>query len=107
MAAGLSAYVKPHWRDAVLVCARCSRRCGARFGRSGRERLARALRRYLGIRRFRQATLGVVEVGCLGVCPRGAITIANARVPGRYALATPESDLGALIDRLGLGDHAA
>lgn len=107
MAAGLSAYIKPHWRGAVLVCARCSKRCGAHFGRSGRERLARALRRHLGIRRFRRATLGVAEVGCLGVCPRGAITIANARVPGRYALATPESDLGTLIDWLGLGDHAA
>ncbi|MBA4049148.1 MAG: hypothetical protein C0476_11470 [Sphingomonas sp.] len=107
MAAGLSAYIKPHWRGAVLVCARCSDRFGPGFGRSGRERLASALRRQLGIRRFRRATIGVVEVGCLGICPRDAVTVANPGIPDRYALATPEGELSALIDRLGLSDHAA
>lgn len=107
MAAGLAAYIKPHWITAVLVCARCSHRIGRGFGRGGRHRLAPALRRHLGIGRFRRASIGVVEVGCLGVCPRGAITLANARDPARRAVAPRACDLSALLAQLGIPDQSA
>ncbi len=102
MAAGLEAYVKAHWSTAILVCATCSTRLGRGFGARHRQRLATALRRHLGIRRFARNPLGVVEVKCLGMCPRGGVAVVNARHPHRCHRALAGTDLAKIAEALGL-----
>lgn len=96
--------VKSNWSTALLVCAKCSKRMGGGFGKKGKQSLAKALRQQLGVRRFRKSTVGVVEVKCLGVCPRGAVTLVDARDTGNWRLVQGGADLAALADTLGLAD---
>lgn len=94
--------IKADWENAVLICAKCSRRLGGGFGRNGKKSLAKALRKQLGIKRFRKAPVGIVEVKCLGVCPRGAVTIVNASRLDEWRLVRPGADLDALAQEIGL-----
>lgn len=96
--------VKSNWSTALLVCAKCSKRIDGGFGKKGNQSLAKALRRQLGIKRFRKSAVGVVEVKCLGVCPRGAVTLVDARDPGHWRLVQAGADLADLADTLGLGN---
>lgn len=94
--------VKSNWSTALLVCAKCSKRIDGGFGKKGKQSLAKALRQQLGVKRFRKSTVGVVEVKCLGVCPRGAVTLVDARDPGNWRLILAGADLAVLADTLGL-----
>ena len=38
------------------------------------------------MRKGRKGALGIVEVKCLGVCPKGAVTVVNAAAPGEWML---------------------
>ncbi len=66
--------VDPNWEQLILICRKCSRKLGGGFGLSGRESLRSELKRAL-----RTAELGrsvrAVEVGCLSVCPRNAVSV--------------------------------
>ena len=64
--------VRSDWSNTLLVCRKCSKRLGGGFGPKGRTPLAKALRKHLDVKKGRKAPLGIVEVKCLGVCPRGA-----------------------------------
>ncbi|OYY72317.1 hypothetical protein [Sphingomonas sp. 28-63-12] len=99
----MKALIKAEWQTAILVCAKCSKRLDGGFGKKGNQSLAKALRRQLGIKRFRKASIGIVEVKCLGVCPRGAVTLVDAREPGNWRLVPAGAHVPALIDSLGLG----
>lgn len=99
--------VKADWETAILVCAKCSKRLEGGFGKKGKQRLAKALKAYLGIKRFRKARVGVVEVKCLGVCPRGAVTVVNAADPSRWRLVARDADLAAVAADLGIAPQAA
>ena len=103
MATAIKAFVKSDWLTALLVCSRCSKRLGGGFGKSGKKSLAKALRKHLELTRFRKARLGVVEVKCLGICPRGAVTLVDTRQPERWRLIAAGADLAVLIEELGLG----
>ena len=94
--------IKADWENAVLICAKCSKRLGGGFGRNGKKSLAKALRKQLGIKRFRKAPVGIVEVKCLGVCPRGAVTIVNASRLDEWRLVRPGADLDVLAQEIGL-----
>ena len=94
--------VKANWTAAVLVCAKCQKKVGKRFGKVGDQSLAKALRRELGGGKGRKAVLGVVETGCLGVCPKGAVTILNAAAPGRWHLVPPGATGGEVAELLKL-----
>lgn len=107
MEAGLSRLVKADWETAILVCAKCSKRLDGGFGKKGKQRLAKALKAYLGVKRFRKARVGVVEVKCLGVCPRGAVTVVNAADPTRWRLVAKDADLAAVAAELGIAPQAA
>ncbi|MBY0304499.1 MAG: (2Fe-2S) ferredoxin domain-containing protein [Sphingomonas sp.] len=98
----MKALIKADWENAVLICAKCSKRLGGGFGRTGKKSLAKALRKQLGIKRFRKAPVGIVEVKCLGVCPRGAVTVVDASQPGEWRLVRPGADLDALAREIGL-----
>lgn len=94
--------IKANWSTALLVCAKCSKRLDGGFGKKGKQSLAKALRRQLGIKRFRKSPIGIVEVKCLGICPRGAVTLVDARDPGNWRLIPAGADLAVLADTLGL-----
>lgn len=94
------------WADAVLVCAKCSKKLGGGFGPKGRTPLAKALRRELGLRKGRKGALGIVEVKCLGVCPKGAVTVVNGSTPGSWALVHGGAPIAAVAAGLGLRESS-
>lgn len=103
---GLKSRVGANWENTLLVCAKCSRRMDGGFGPKGRTPLAKALRKHLGLKKGRKASLGIVEVKCLGVCPRGAVTVVNGAAPGEWALVRAGADMNAVALGLGLGRTA-
>jgi predicted metal-binding protein len=91
---------KARWQAAVLVCGKCSKRVGGGFGAKGRTPLAKALRKVDGFGKGRKAAVGVAEVKCLGLCPRGAVTMVDTRRPGEWLVVAPGEDVTALAERL-------
>lgn len=96
-------HVRSNWRSAVLVCRKCSKKLDGGFG-SDDERLAKALRRHLSLKKGRKAAAGIVEVNCLGICPKGAVTVVNGADSRDWLLVRPGADLDLLATELGLGD---
>nr|WP_246616730.1 DUF1636 domain-containing protein [Sphingomonas yunnanensis] len=80
----------------MLVCGKCSKKLGGGFGRKGKTSLVKALRDEPGLGKGRKVALGVVEVRCLGVCPRGAVTLVDTRAPDRWRLVEPGADVATL-----------
>jgi predicted metal-binding protein len=101
-ACGLKALVRSNWDHAVLVCRKCSKKLDGGFGPDGDERLAKALRRHLSLKKGRKASAGIVEVNCLGVCPKGAVTVINGSQWREWLLVKPGADLDELARRLDL-----
>ncbi|MDP1026029.1 (2Fe-2S) ferredoxin domain-containing protein [Sphingomonas sp. KR1UV-12] len=95
---------KSEWIGVVLVCAKCSKKVGACFGRDGDEPLAKALRRYAG--KGRKAKVGVVETRCLKLCPKRAVTVVDARRPAEWLVVAPGEPIDALAERLGITPQA-
>ncbi|MGW8204180.1 (2Fe-2S) ferredoxin domain-containing protein [Sphingomonas bisphenolicum] len=95
-------YVRSNWTNVVLVCRKCSKKLDGGFGPGGGERLAKALRKHLSLKKGRKATAGVMEVNCLGICPRGAVTVVDAAASRDWLLVRPGADLDALAESLGL-----
>lgn len=96
-------HVRSNWDNAILVCAKCSKKLDGGFGSKGRTPLAKALRKYLGLKKGRKAGAGIVEVKCLGVCPRGAVTVVNGAASRDWLLVPARADMAELADDLGLG----
>lgn len=94
--------VRSNWSNAVLVCAKCSKKLDGGFGMKGRTSLAKALRKHLGLKKSRKSAAGIVEVKCLGVCPRGAVTVVNGAASREWLLVPEGADLDAVADALGL-----
>ena len=100
------------WRDVVLVCRKCSRKLDGGFGPQSDETLAKALRKALARAepgaprkvKTRRRPLAVVEVGCLDVCPKGAVLAMRGSAPGLWHLVPRGADLRDVIVRLGLSD---
>jgi (2Fe-2S) ferredoxin len=68
-------HLRSEWRGAIIVCGKCSKKADGGFGAKGRTPLAKLLRKTLGLKRGRKAPLGVVESGCLKLCPKRAVTV--------------------------------
>ncbi|MGJ3630024.1 (2Fe-2S) ferredoxin domain-containing protein [Sphingomonas sp. MMS24-JH45] len=98
--AGVKDVVKAGWTGAVLVCAKCSKKIGGGFGEAGKRALAKELRREAGFGKGRKAATGVVEVKCLGICPKGAVVVVDTRAPGTWRLVEPGADVAALAAAL-------
>ena len=92
--------VRARWEGAILVCGKCQKRLGGGFGAKGRQSLTKALRDEPGFGKGRKAAVGVVETRCLGICPRGAVTLVDTRAPGRWRLVGAGEDVGALAASL-------
>lgn len=94
--------VSARWTTALLVCGKCSRKLGGGFGAKGRTPLAKLLRaRADG--KGRKAAFGVIETGCLKLCPKGAVVAIDARRPDLWLLVRPGDPIEEVFDRLGLG----
>lgn len=102
MEARVKTRVRSEWANAVLVCGKCSRKLGGGFGPKGKTPLAKALRKQVGGKKGRKAAVGIVEVKCLGVCPKGAVTVVNGAVPGEWLLVPQGADVAAVAEELGL-----
>ena len=95
-------HVRSNWSNAVLVCAKCSKKLGGGFGPKGKQPLGKALRKHLGLKKGRKAGAGVVDVKCLGVCPRGAVTVVNAAASREWLIVPEGADLDVVAGELGL-----
>lgn len=102
MAAGLTKTINSNWGNAILVCRKCSKKLGGGFGPDGDKSLAKALRKHLDLKKGRKATVGIVEVGCLGVCPKGAVTLVNGHSSREWLLVKAGADLNQIAAELGL-----
>lgn len=98
----MKAHVPSNWRNAVLVCRKCSKKLDGGFGPDGDDRLAKALRKHLSLKKGRKASAGIVEVNCLGVCPKGAVTVVNGADARDWLLVRPGADLDELARSLDL-----
>jgi predicted metal-binding protein len=80
------------WQGSVLVCGKCSKKLGGGFGEKGRTPLAKMLRAVLGLKKGRKAGRGVVEVKCLGICPKNAVVMLDGARPDRWLLVPAGAD---------------
>ncbi len=99
----MKADVASNWMRVLLVCAKCSKKVGQAFGDDGDRTLAKALRAQLGVKKGRKATAGVVEVKCLGLCPKGAVVVMDGGEPGRWLLVKPGTLAAGVLAALGEG----
>ena len=93
--------VRAHWSATILVCGKCSKKLDGGFGAKRDTSLVKLLRKRGGGKK-RKAAFGLIETKCLGICPKGAVTVVDAAHPGQWELieaGTPEDQV---IERLGL-----
>ena len=94
--------VRSDWSSTLLVCKKCSKKLDGGLGPKGRTPLAKALRKQLGLKKGRKGRAGIVEVKCLGICPRGAVTVVDGAAPGEWLLVRAGTDLDAVASAVGL-----
>ena len=90
--------VQSNWASAALVCAKCTKKLGGGFGAKGNVPLAKALRKVLG--KGRKASVGIVPVKCLGICPKGGVTVVDTRKPREWMVVragTPVEHVAAVL----------
>ena len=90
--------VSSNWQSTVMVCAKCTKKVDGGFGEKGKTPLDKALRKMVG--KGRKAPMGIVPVKCLGVCPRGAVTVVDSRTPREWMIVragTPVAQVAALL----------
>ncbi len=92
--------IPSNWQGAVIVCRKCSKKLGGGFGDQRKQSLAKALRNAKHSKKGRKGSFGVVEVGCLGVCPRGAVTLIDGARPGRWLLVPEGADVAGVVESL-------
>ncbi len=104
--ARLKDHVRSDWRNVALICRKCSKKIGGGFGPKGDKGLAKALRKHLALKKGRKAAAGIIEVGCLGICPKGAVTVIDGGRSRDWLLVRPGADLDLLATELGLAEPA-
>ncbi|WP_343698707.1 (2Fe-2S) ferredoxin domain-containing protein [Caulobacter sp.] len=96
--------VKADWNEVVLVCRKCSKKLDGGFGAESDQKLAKALRKAIGAKgKGRKAKAAVIEVGCLDVCPNGAVVAVRASSPKEWAVIPRGTPMTAVVEKLGLG----
>lgn len=93
------AVVPTTWQDILLLCKKCGRKLDGGFGPDGEDPLRRALRDALR-ERGRRRDVRLLEVGCFGLCPKGAVTVARATRPGELLVVPAGTGADGLLDRL-------
>ena len=87
--------VRANWSHAVLVCRKCSKKLAKKDLGFGPEdkRLAVALKRELGAGKGRKARVGIVEVPCLGICPKSGVVVIDSRQPQEWRIVAAGADV--------------
>ena len=94
--------VRSNWQTAILVCSKCSKKVDGGFGPKANQPLAKALKKHLALKKGRKGDAGILEVSCLGICPKGAVTVVNGAASRDWLLVRPGADLDELAIELGL-----
>ena len=84
------------WTDTLLICRKCSRKLDGGFGFDGADSLRQAVRDALR-RSGRRGDVGLIDVGCLGVCPKKGVTTARASRPGELLVVPRGHDAASLL----------
>jgi len=87
--------IRANWSHAILVCRKCSRKqakSGHGFG-GKKTSLAKALKKETGAGKGRKARLGIVEVPCLGICPKQGVVLVDTRTPGQWRIVSPDASI--------------
>ena len=90
--------VSSNWGSTALICKKCTKKIGGGFGDKGKTDLAKLLKKEIG--KGRKAPMGVIEVKCLGICPKNAVTVIDSRKPGEWMVVragTPIAQVKALL----------
>lgn len=98
-------HVRSNWSNVVLICRKCSKKLDGGFGPGGGEPLAKALRKHMSLKKGRKATAGVLEVNCLGICPKNAVTVVDGAASRDWLIVRAGADLDELSEALGLNTH--
>lgn len=98
----MNRHVRAEWETALLVCRKCSKKLDGGFGPKGKTSLAKALKKQLGAKGGRKSKIGIVEVKCLGVCPKHAVTMMDARNSREWLIVKQGADIGELVEELRL-----
>lgn len=97
----MKTHVSSRWQGAILVCRKCSKKLKGGFGPDGKAPLAKALRKALDGGKGRKARMGIVEVGCLDICPKGAVTLIDTAHPDQWLIVKAGTPVEDLVKRLG------
>ena len=84
------------WTDILLVCRKCSKKLDGGFGPEGEDTLPRALKHALRAT-GRRRTVRVIETKCLGLCPKGAVTVLPSRTPSTMFAVPKGADAAVLL----------
>ncbi|MBB5687165.1 (2Fe-2S) ferredoxin domain-containing protein [Sphingobium boeckii] len=98
----MNRHIRADWETALLVCRKCSKKLDGGFGLKGKTPLAKALKKELGAKGGRKSKIGIVEVKCLGICPKHAVTLIDARKSRDWLIVKQGTDAGELVAELGL-----
>ena len=88
------------WQGSILVCGKCSKKLDGGFGEKGRTSLVKLLRQALGVKKGRKSDRGVIEVKCLGVCPKNAVVMVDGTRPDRWMLVPAGADVDEVVATL-------
>ena len=100
----ISATAAP-WQQVALVCGKCSRKLGGGFGKKGKHDLQDVLKDAAKAAGQRRA-MRVMEVGCLGLCPKRAVSAVSSVRPDEVLVVPAGADGAAVLARL-MGGLAA
>jgi len=89
----VSKHVRSNWETLLLVCRKCSKKLDGGFGPDGKVPLAKALKKALGATKGRKSPVGIIEVKCLGVCPKHAVTMVDAAHPRDWLIVKAGTDV--------------
>ncbi len=87
------------WQQVALVCGKCSRKLGGGFGKKGKHDLVDVLRDATKAAGQRRA-VRVLEVGCLGLCPKRAVTAVSSARPDQVLVVPAGAEGAAVLARL-------
>ena len=94
---GEIAVVSTGWSDTLLVCRKCSKKLHrGGFGPDGRLTLRQAVRDALQAD-GRRGEVGILEIGCVGICPKRAVTTARASDPGAFRIVPAGTPVSLLL----------
>ncbi|QIQ86143.1 (2Fe-2S) ferredoxin domain-containing protein [Erythrobacter sp.] len=94
--------IRSNWSHAILVCGKCGKKAkkrGLTFGKHD-QTFRKALKAALGAKKGRKASLGLVEVPCLDICPKNGVVLVDSRTPGQWRIITPDADMDELARQL-------